>query len=112
MIEARASATALARMAIAVGVTPEQLADVGREDSAEQQRRIMNAMAYGATTGIPAAGAVVDEIELIYASQTMTAQQKLELIRMVLQLGAQAEREAAGRQQKAPTENAGASREQ
>lgn len=110
MIEARASATALARMAIAVGVTPEQLADVGRGDAADEQRRI--AAATEQASAVSTAGSGIDEIELIDASTTMSARQKLHLIRKVLQLRAQAEREETPTQPEAPTSNAGTSHEQ
>jgi hypothetical protein len=53
-------------------------------------------------TPVTAPGGHPDEIELIYRSQSMTARQKLDAIRMVLQLRAQAEHEDASADQEAP----------
>jgi hypothetical protein len=96
----------LARMAYILGVTPKTLTGVGRADAAE----VLQHMQADERRSPPKGRATVgDEIDLIYASKTMDARQKLERIRMVLELRAQAEREeAALPQTAAPVEPAGA----
>jgi hypothetical protein len=96
----------LARMAYILGVTPKTLTGVGRADAAE----VLEHMQADERRSPPKGRATVgDEIDLIYASRTMDARQKLERIRMVLELRAQAEREeAALPQTTAPVEPAGA----
>jgi hypothetical protein len=84
----RAPALTLARMARAVGVTAEQLAGVERGDAAELLRGL-------AFEVVPEDGNGPDEIDLIYSSRTMTAEQKLAAIRKVLKLRAQADAEAS-----------------
>jgi hypothetical protein len=103
-VEARASAVTLARMALAVGVTVEQLAEVGREDAAQQLGRIQAEQQSGSSVvPLPAtdsSDAAADEIELIYASN-LPAGRRLELIRMVLRLRAEAEAEKAAERKEA-----------
>jgi transcriptional regulator with XRE-family HTH domain len=60
-------------------------------DGGEPELRQQPATAPGRTH---IAGPAQDEIDLIYASKTMSAKQKLEAIRMVLELRKQAEEEA------------------
>jgi hypothetical protein len=97
-VEARASAVTLARMALAVGVTAQQLTTAGRSDAAQQLERIEAELQTGSSvvplpaTGAPGQGP--DEIDMIYASNSMSAAQKLNAIRKVLLLRAQAEAEA------------------
>lgn len=100
LVPVAAPAQTLARMAQAVDVTGDQLRSVGRHDAADMLGKLdelvdpETALAQPSTA--PTRPAQVNgEIELIYASQTMTAQQKLDAIRMVLQL--RAEIEAEGR---------------
>lgn len=84
----------LARMADVVGVTPHQLADAGREDAAAMLERIRaEADRGGSVAPGPASttGQQADEIDLIYASKSMTAEQKLKAIRQVLLLRKQVE---------------------
>lgn len=102
----KAPAATLARMAQAAGVTAQQLTDAGRQDAAEILERMPTGPQPATVRGkvhMPAvrvvatassASTVNDEIEMIYQSKTMTAQQKLDAIRMVLQLRAQVEAEA------------------
>jgi hypothetical protein len=107
----------LARMAFAVGVSPEDLAQTGRTDAAELLARMDES---GADSVIPLPASAVgraydarvtingtmehgaDEIDLIYASTSMTSKQKLERIRMVLRLRAEVEAEEAAAREKAP----------
>lgn len=97
-VEARASAVTLARMALAVGVKAQELAEAGREDAAQQLQRIEAELQSGSSgSRSPAAGSadsIADEIDLIYASK-MSARRRLELIRKVLRLRAEAEAEEA-----------------
>ncbi|MET0423612.1 MAG: hypothetical protein ABW046_07050 [Actinoplanes sp.] len=94
-------------MALAVGVTADQLADAGRADAAEQITRIENEAQHGSSlVPFPSSGGSgqdADEIELIYASN-LSATRRLELIRMVLRLRAQAEIEAAQARDEAPAD--------
>lgn len=95
--EVVAPAATLARMAYALGVAPEQLDEVGREDAAAALTRLIFEAQNGVNVlPLPAsasAGPARDEIEMIYASRTMTAQEKLDAIRMVLHLRAQIDAE-------------------
>ena len=109
-IEAKASADTLARMAIAVGVTAQQLEDVDREDAAEVLRRIATAPPErlpGYRPMLSEAGPM-DDIEMINASRTMSVEQKLRAIQIILRLRKQREEEQAAEQQKAPADEAGA----
>jgi DNA-binding transcriptional regulator YdaS (Cro superfamily) len=107
-IEARASATALARMAIAVDVDPEQLADVGRPDAAEEQRRILESPRGAGVPSYHPVGPDSSEIELINASTTMTTREKLQAIQIVLRLRAELEAETRAQHSEAPARDAGA----
>lgn len=85
----------LARMALVVGVSPARLREVGREDAAEAVE-LLQRTPKPQTSMPPArrsATAQTDEIELVYASTTMTAAQKLETIRKILMLRAEVESE-------------------
>jgi hypothetical protein len=103
----RAPAATLARMAYALGLTPEQLDEVGRSDAVPELQRLQRegvgvglataaGAAYDAQIRTGAADEIrtgaADEIELIYASKSMSALEKLAAIRMVLQLRAEVER--------------------
>ncbi len=99
-----APATTLARMAQVVDVTEEQLTAAGRPDAAaalaELNKRVSPPAATFVATGTAEVGStaarptVVDEIDLIYASTSMTPQEKLNAIRMVLRLRAEMDAEA------------------
>jgi hypothetical protein len=114
LVEARASATSLARMAIAVGLSPEQLEQAGRDDAAEAQRRFAREMQDNSVVPLPVGSTVsgMDEIEMIYASRSLSARDKLVRIRMVLDLRRQAEEDQLRAQQNAPADEAGAQAEQ
>ncbi len=90
-----APAHTLARMAHVVGVTADQLREVGRADAADALENIdpvdLGQEPQTAKEPPRARGTALvnDEIDMIYASRSMTAQQKLEAIRMVLHLRAQ-----------------------
>lgn len=113
-----APAATLARMALVLGVPVGGLRRAGRGDAADLLER-MEKEAKAGTSNVPlpasrGRASVSDEIDLIYASKTMTARQKLQRIRMVLELQAQAEREETTAQQgpaqqEAPAGEAGAS---
>lgn len=108
-----APANTLAKMALAVDVTPEELAKTGRTDAADLLAR-MKAGAGAVTTtgavrGVGVMDSGADEIDLIYESISMSAEQKLKAIRQVLHLRAQADAEAARR--KTPAADAEASME-
>jgi hypothetical protein len=110
-IEARASATALARMAIAVKVDPEQLEEVGRGDAADEQRRILEVMQRDSIAPLNAGvshSPVSSAIEMIYASPSMTNRQKLQAIAKVLRLESELAAEEATQRDAAPANNAGA----
>jgi lambda repressor-like predicted transcriptional regulator len=90
--EVIAPAATLARMAAVLGISAEDLERVGRKDAADLLDKFAGV---GARPSPPRTdGPLADEIDLIYASN-MTARQKLERIRMVLTLRAQAEAEEA-----------------
>jgi transcriptional regulator with XRE-family HTH domain len=117
----------LARMAHAVGVTPEQLAETGRTDAADLLERMGEDGTAGATQGAAlnvtftaiaggTRGDDMDEIDMIVDS-TMSPERKLRAIRQVLLLRAQAQAEQAEEararaQQEAPAPDAEASVEQ
>lgn len=88
VIEARASDTALARMALVLELTPEDLVTVGRRDAAQELTRLL----HGRLAVMEPRRA--DEIDLIYASK-MSAREKLLRIRQVLELRVLAEAEEA-----------------
>jgi hypothetical protein len=94
-----APARTLARMALVIGISPVQLRDAGRGDAADiLERLISEGVTEPATIAAPAEDAArmrTDEIDLIYASKSMTAREKLAAIRTVLQLRAQVEAEEA-----------------
>lgn len=103
----RAPAATLARMAAAVGLRAEDLLSVGRADAAAILPDVVvakvRAQAESATaTGTASDATVVtrdgrpaDEIDMIYRSRTMSPEEKLAAIRMVLHLRAQADAEQA-----------------
>lgn len=91
LMPVKAPPLTLARMAKAAGVTAEQLKEVGREDAAI----VMPTLDADVERQGQMDRAGGDEIELIYASRTMNAEEKLRAIRMVLQLRAQADAEKA-----------------
>jgi hypothetical protein len=115
-----APASTLAKMAYEVGVQSEDLARTGRTDAAALLGRLEQGTV-SRTAAVTGAGQVTaraeeipgdtDEIALIYASQSMTARQKLDAIRMVMRLRAQAEAEEAAdsTQHEAPADETGAS---
>jgi hypothetical protein len=106
-------APTLARMAFAVGVSADELAETGRTDAAALLERI-EAQGEGGAVPLPSAGGAgpqADEIDMIYASRTMPAREKLLRIRQVLALRAQVEAEQTA-MQKAPASDAGAFDEQ
>lgn len=121
-----APAMTLARMAFAVGVPPEELAKTGRTDAADLLERMdasgadsvipmpatVHARGFNApvTVGGPEAGA--DEIEMVYASRSMSPKQKLQTIRMILRLRAEAEAEEDAARKKAPAPDAEAPADQ
>ena len=101
-VPAKASAETLARMAWVVGVTPEQLVEAGRGDAAGLLATMGDAGRASLTLLPGGARRAPDEIDMIYASQTMTAAEKLERIRQVLTLREQAERDG---KREAPSED-------
>lgn len=101
-----APALTLARMADVVGVSADQLREAGRDDAAQALEKLREP-AEVAPTPAASSDRPVDEIDLIYASTTMTAAEKLHAIRMVLELREQAARESAARKE-APARKAGA----
>lgn len=108
-VEVIAPAMTLARMALVLGIPGEELIAVGRRDASDALtkaaigRQITDEVQFGdfASAHVtPARSSTgrsnpLGEIDMIYNSTSMTAQQKLEAIRMVLRLRAQAEKEAA-----------------
>lgn len=99
--EVIAPALTLARMALVLGVIPEALESANRADAAGMLRRLLAEAQQGGAQSPPGASGATpaikhaDEIDLIYASQSMSAQEKLEAIRKVLHLRAQAEEDAS-----------------
>jgi hypothetical protein len=104
-------APTLARMAFAVGVSAGELAETGRTDAAALLARIEAQGEGGAVPSTGGAGPQADEIDMIYASRTMSAREKLLRIRQILALRAQVEAEQTA-MQKAPASDAGAFDEQ
>lgn len=106
-------APTVARMAFAVGISADDLAKTGRTDAASLLARI-EAQGEGSAIPLPptgASGPQADEIDMIVASVTMSAREKLLRINQVLSLRAQVEAEQAATQ-KAPAQDAEASDEQ
>lgn len=86
-IAVKAPSLTLARMAQATGVSAEQLEEVGRDDAATALRGLsVSSSGPGGFADAPG-----DEIDMIYASRSMTAEEKLRAIRKVLHLRAQVE---------------------
>lgn len=94
-----APAKTLARMATVLRLKPEEVAGSGRTDAAELMpvADLVVKTHGGKTMFVEVKGnrdlRQLDEIALIRQSTTMSAREKLELIRMVLELRAQAELE-------------------
>lgn len=88
----------LARMAIVVGLKPSDLIATKRPDAAGFLSRLQADLEDGGSIApLPftgSTGPVPDEIDMIYASRSMTAQEKLDAIRKVLHLRAQVDAEA------------------
>lgn len=106
-------APTLARMAFAVGISAEELAKTGRTDAADLLARI-EAHSEGSAVPLPSTGASglhADEIDMIYASRTMSTREKLLRIGQILTLRTQLEAEQAA-MQKAPAPDAEASDKQ
>lgn len=93
-----APAATLARMAEVAGITPDQLREAGRDDAA----LVLEAMGATKRSGVALevtatltaggrASRAIDEIDMIYASKSMTAEEKLLAIRTVLRLRAEVE---------------------
>lgn len=99
VVEEIAPAYTLARMARAVGVTPNQLRQVGRDDAANALESLEVAPllqgSYSHSTRISSVKDA-DAIDLIYES-SMNATEKLEAIRKVLLLRAEADAERAAK---------------
>lgn len=114
-IQVVAPAMTLAKMAVVLGLAPEQVAKTGRTDAADLMPRLSQ-RDEGETTFVQMKGhpgsSQRDEIDLINES-SMSARQKLEMIRMVLELRAQVELEERQGQQATPTpKDAGVGAEQ
>lgn len=91
-----APAATLARMAYVLGVPSAGLDRAGRADAAQALEKLRSQPHKPAPIeSLATQSGGPDEIDLIYASTTMTAREKLQRIRMVLQLRAQAEQEEA-----------------
>lgn len=88
--EVKAPAETLARMAAALGLNPEDLQGVGRDDAAKALREMRTRR----PALIEKSPSQVDEIDLIYRSNTMSDKDKLEAIRKVLELRARIEAQA------------------
>lgn len=94
--EAVARAETLAKMAQVLRLSPASLEEVGRSDAAVVLRRLLD-QAQDAPRNLPTGKSgrpAPDEIEMIYNSRSMTAEEKLEAIRRVLHLRAQVEAQA------------------
>jgi hypothetical protein len=98
-VEVVAPADTLARMGYVLQTPPNAFRRAGREDAAKALERIVAAAERGSSAvPLPVTGATgdqADEIDMIYASTTMSAKEKLLRIRQVLQLRAQAEADEA-----------------
>lgn len=104
VVEVIAPANTLARMASVLGVSAGALERAGRRDAAAaldaldaqgDDRTLLQKMSQAAR--LRPEGQAPDEIDLIFES-SMNARQKLEMIRKVLTLRAQAEKEEAAEQ--------------
>lgn len=108
VVEQTAPAATLARMALVLGLTAADLAKAGRPDAAVQLESLLEGERRGPSAArpqaAPTAGNQSDEIALIYASRTMSAKQKLEAIRKVLELRRQVEEEEAQPAAEAPVD--------
>lgn len=100
MTEVISPPATLARMAYALNVTPKQLRAAGRDDAALLLEHLLKDAQRGTSVvPLPATGGTggaADEIDLIYASRSMTDREKLVAIRQVLQLRARVEAESQG----------------
>lgn len=98
-IDVVAPAATIARMAQVLRLPSTALRKAGRDDAADMLEHMIEGPDRGDTVlPLPAfkgRAMVSDEIELIYASKSMSARQKLQRIRMVLELQAEAERDEA-----------------
>lgn len=98
-VDVVAPAATIARMALVLRVKPAALRKAGRDDAADMLEKMLEAAERGdSVVPLTASGgqaSVSDEIDLIYASRTMTAREKLLRIKQVLQLQAEVEREEA-----------------
>lgn len=105
VVEEIAPAHTLARMAQVVGVTAEQLRHADRPDAASALESLTKGSKGGGLQVVASihAGHAADEIDLIYES-SMSATQKLEAIRKVLLLRAQADAEKAAKREQAAQE--------
>jgi hypothetical protein len=116
-IQVNPPAGTLAKMALVLGLEPIEVRKTGRADAADLMIRHLDADMLvhhpdGQISVVEVKNnrppGMFDEIDLIARSKTMSAREKLEMIRLVLELRAQAEREERG-QQKAPApDDAGA----
>lgn len=101
--EVKAPAQTLARMAHVLGLDADDLDQVGRTDAAQalagiqaaRERHPQSAAALSATATLTIGKPTPDEIDMIYRSRSMTPEQKLDAIRKVLHLRAQAEAASA-----------------
>jgi hypothetical protein len=91
-VEVVAPPATLARMAYVLNIPPKILRGLKRDDAAEVLEHLLFEAKRGSSVvPLPVtspSGMAPDEIDLIYASRTMTPKQKLEAIRKVLQLRA------------------------
>jgi hypothetical protein len=111
-IQVVAPALTLAKMAAVLQLDPAELVKTGRTDAAELMSELKTDIVE-VTFAESKPTQHLDEIDLIYRSTTMSPLQKLEMIRMVLELRAQVEQEEARKRQEAPTPgDVGASLEQ
>lgn len=107
-----APAYTLARMALAVGVTPEQLTAAGRGDAAMLMATATQSPSGGPPSraaSSPAAGSTAGDdapslIDQIYGLTTLTVEEKLRAIGQVVRLHAQAEAEKRGKASQSDTE--------
>ena len=91
-VPARPRAVSLAWIAFVLDLSPEQLQAVGRADAVPELVRLRRD---GLDRPQPVKSSQPqDEISMIYALEGMSAQQKLEAIRIVLQLRAEADLQA------------------
>lgn len=93
-VEVVAPAATLARMAFVLNIEAKQLGKARRDDAAELLENMYQAVRRGVDPVPQTVGQLaeaVDEIDLIYASRTMSPKQKLDAIGKVLRLRAQLE---------------------